>query len=111
MNNVQFWSRATDWKILIATGALGFSAIVGWILPDPVPQEDLRLVNSILVAGLGLLVWGVFHLIQPLRHRWRSSAREIIIVPATWLLLVVALAFLFSRLGADLDALLNTLSY
>src|SRR6185295_1715543 len=106
MNNVQFWSRATDWKILIALGALGFSAVVGCILPDPVPLEDFRLVNSILVAGLGLLVWGVFHLIQPLRHRWRSSTREIIIVPATWLLLVVALAFLFSRLGADLDALL-----
>jgi hypothetical protein len=116
MTKVQFSSRETDWKILIALGSLAFSAFVGYLLPTPTVDPTLsvleyppltaycgtRLLDALITAALLVLVWGVFRLLEPGRRYSQTWViAKTVGIPMVWLLLVIALGFWFSHLHEE----------
>jgi hypothetical protein len=93
MKNIQFWSRETDWKILIVTGGLLISGFVGLLPVWPKFLNNPGLFGTGIAIALLALVWGMFNLVRPIRSRWdrRWSIAEAIVVPIAWLVLVITL--------------------
>jgi hypothetical protein len=115
MTKVQFLSRETDWKVLIAFGSLVFSAFVGYLLPTPTGYPPgspdyppltayfgIRFVDALIAAALLALVWGVFRLLEPGRRYSQTWViAKTVGIPLVWLLLVIALGFWFSHLHEE----------
>ena len=92
MKNIEFWSRETDWKILIVASVLIASGLVG-LLPVWGFLNHPWLIGTGIAITLLALVWGMFNLLRPMHARWdpRWSVAEAVVVPISWLLLVTAL--------------------
>jgi hypothetical protein len=102
MNNIQFSSRETDRKVLIVLFSLAFSAFVGYLLPTPLDYPGIQFFDAFITVALGVLVWGVFRLLEPAR---RYSRTWVIAknagIPIVWALLVLVLAVWFYHLNTN----------
>src|ERR1041384_2137708 len=103
MRDIEIWSRNTDWKILITVGWLLLAIVAGFIVPAPAPLDHIQPLVALMTMFLMIFVWALFRLVQPARWSRKWSVAELIVVPAAWLLLVVALAFWFSHLQDEWD--------
>jgi len=99
MKNMQFSSRKADQKVLIVLLCLGIPALVGCFLPPPFAGLLALLFDVVLSVALAVFVWCVFHLIEPRRHSQKWVIAELTIVPAIWLLLMLAVAVWFYHLN------------
>jgi len=100
MNNIQFTSRRTDFKILKVVAVLGISALAGFVLallyegiyPEPFVPIGFAVFfwEAIVSVPLALFVWCSFLLIRPGRYSRKWVIVEWIVVPLVWLLLVLA---------------------
>jgi hypothetical protein len=97
MKNMEFWSRETDWKILIVAAALSISGFAGLLHVWPEFLNIPWVFGTGVALALLLLPWGLFNLVRPIRARWdrRWSIAEAIVVPIAWLLLLIALSLWF----------------
>jgi len=74
------------------------SAVAGFLLPlqfdnryrDISDFYNIQLFDFIFSVPSALLVWCVFHLIQPSRHGRKWTIAEFIVVPIIWLSLMLA---------------------
>lgn len=87
MKNIQFTSRETDLKVLIASSCLGFAAVVGFLVPVPSGDFSGYFIGPAVSVALAVFVWSVFHLIKPDTRKWTMT--ELAIVPVIWLLLML----------------------
>lgn len=106
LKTVVLWSRETDQIIAVAFGLLccfAFAAGVGCIIPAPVDDGQMRLINASITMSLLAFVWSGFRLIRPFQpsHLWMIG--EWIVVPLFWTVLVIALAVWFGHLQPDFD--------
>ena len=103
MRNIQVSSPETDRKVL-TVAAVTISAAVGYLLPALLQDPRMRILDALITLALGILVWGVFRLLEPSRFSQKWVVAKIAGIPIVWLLLVLALAIWFSHLRmADVE--------
>jgi hypothetical protein len=112
MKDTLLWSRETDRRILAAIGyvwSVAFAGFIGWLLPVPIASEGVALVDGLIAAMLLVLIWGVFHLVQPCRPSRRWLVADLIAIPAIWILLIAVLALWFNRLHMKWEREMETM--
>jgi len=106
MKNIWFTSRETDWKVLKVFGVVGLSCVAGPLLAAQFEDSFLSLsFDAIVSISVALLVWSVFHLVEPKDHGRKWTIAELTVVPLVWLLLMVTLAVWFHHLWCQSDEL------
>jgi len=106
MKNIQFSSRATDLKVLIALLCAGLAAFVGFCVkppPSAISEGWICLFDATICAVLGILVWAAFHLCD---FQHFSGIRLMVTVIGSiivWALLVIGLMIVIRHLIGDYD--------
>jgi len=104
MKNVQLSSRTTDQSVLLVLFCLGLAALVGCLLPTPFEGSQARCFDAGLSVALAVFVWSAFHLIEPRRYSPKWMIAEFTVIPALWLLIILAFAIWFYHLEQARDA-------
>ena len=106
MKNVQFTSRETDHRVLIALLCAGSAAIMGLCVPPPqslLGDEWMYLFDVTICAILAMLVWSGFHLRNIQRFNGLPHAATIVGLMVVWLLLVIGVMILIRHVVANDD--------
>ena len=112
LKTIVLWSRETDAIIAVEFCSFAFAAGVGCIIPAPVDDGQMRLIDASITMLSLAFVWSGFRLIRPLRPSRLWIIAEWIVVPIIWTGLVIALAVWFGhlqdRLNYDLTRAVTT---
>lgn len=112
MKNIQFSTPETDRKVGSILFSLAVFTAVGYLLPAPVDFPCIHFMDALIGVALGILVWGMFNLLEPTRrynHKWAIAKSAGI--PFVWLLLLLLLTSWFHHLDSEFmdycDAFIN----
>src|SRR5580704_15162069 len=98
MRNIQFWSRETDFKIILfslCTIAITFAGFVGMLLCD----DPVSYITPAFSFAFAIFAWGVFKIIEPPFYGRVWARSKAIGIPALWLLLFISFTILFSEIA------------
>jgi hypothetical protein len=81
LKTIVLWSRETDRIIAVAFCCLAFAAGAGCIIPAPVDDGQMRLIDGLITMLLLGFVWSGFRLLRPFQPSRLWMIGEWIVVP------------------------------
>ena len=80
----------------------------GLMLPAPIPPHIIphtRWLGGLVATALAILVWGVFHLLEPVRYSYSVAWARVRIatISLIWVVLVTLLGIWFEHMRGRLD--------
>lgn len=87
-DNFQYMNQRLAYKAFFV---VGLSAVSGFLLSTLEPPPTAPLIELIVSVPLALLLWSVFHLVEPANPSRKWVIAELTVVPVVWLLLMLAL--------------------
>lgn len=111
MKNIQFTSPATDreffislYTFLFCLGLFGFAGYQISIIPVlgiSIPALVLVPVGTLISAGLGGFVWGMFNIFEPTRHHRNWAVIKYAGIPLVWLMLALVMVLWLQHMADD----------
>jgi hypothetical protein len=80
------------------------AGVIGYFLPTPISPhlpgyfQSVRYVDAAVSALLGVLVWSVYHLVEPVHYGKRWLILRATVIPTAWFFLIVLFYTLFGYL-------------
>jgi len=111
MKNIQFSSRRTDEKAIVAFLCAVTPAFIGFsIQPPALAFEHLRLFDAALSSLLGIAFWGAYHCFGFDRFVGKKAVTTIIAAVVLWGLAVAGLMAALHRVDVGYSPELNDLT-
>ena len=107
MKNMQFTSPATDREFFISLYAflfcLGLFGFAGYQILNATGVESylLKPLATVISAGLGGFVWGIFGIFEPAHYHRNWAVKKYAGITLVWLMLVLFLVLWFQHLNND----------